>query len=214
LFGVNLALAMAFTLGLRSFNLVEHERRSWGFTGMALDLLTAPVYVAAAAAQLAGRPLSYVVTAKGSAATGDTWRSFRPHLVWLAVALGSIVAGMILDHDYPTLYFWMAVTVVTCAAPLVHIGLGSLTARAPSMFERFAPVVTRRRLGEALVGTGAITRAQLAALLDLQATTDGPRPRLGDLALEQGMVTHAQLSAGLLAARVTDDTPDLAELAA
>ena len=71
---------------MRGFHLVEHERRTWGFTGLALDLITAPVYVAAAAAQLAGRPLQYVVTAKGSAATGDGWRTFRPHLLWLGVA--------------------------------------------------------------------------------------------------------------------------------
>ena len=104
LFGANLVLGLVFFLGMRRFNLVEHERRSWGLAGLALDLLTAPVYVAAAAAQLAGRPLQYVVTAKGSAATGDSWRTFRSHLFWLTVAAASVLAGLSLHHDYWTLY--------------------------------------------------------------------------------------------------------------
>src|SRR6059058_4940341 len=106
---------------MRRFNLVEHERRSWGFAGLLLDLLTGPVYVAAAAAQLAGRPLVYVVTAKGSAATGDTWRTFRPHLLWLAVAAGSLIAGRLLHHDYPALYVWASLTALTCLAPLLQV---------------------------------------------------------------------------------------------
>ena len=33
LFGANLLVGMLFILSMRRFNLVEHERRSWGFTG-------------------------------------------------------------------------------------------------------------------------------------------------------------------------------------
>src|SRR5207253_7554429 len=61
LFVLNVSIAIVFLQFMRRFNLTEHERRSWGLTGMALELMTAPVYVAAAAAQLAGRPLTYVV---------------------------------------------------------------------------------------------------------------------------------------------------------
>ena len=35
-----------------------------------------------------GDELAYVVTAKGSAATRDSIRSFRPHLSWAAVGRG------------------------------------------------------------------------------------------------------------------------------
>ena len=101
-------VGLLFFFCMRRFHLVEHERRSWGLTGLALDLITAPVYVAAAAAQLAGRPLQYVVTAKGSAATGDGWRTFRPHLLWFGVAVLAMAAGLLLHHDYTTLYVWAA----------------------------------------------------------------------------------------------------------
>ncbi|NAZ80831.1 glycosyltransferase [Kineococcus sp. R8] len=207
LFGVNLLLGLVFCFTMRRFNLVEHERRSWGLCGMVLDLLTAPVYVAAAAAQLAGRPLSYVVTAKGSAATGDTWRTFRPHLLWLAVAVVAVVDGLLQDHDYPTLYFWMSLTALVCAAPLLQVLGGNAAERVPALVERFRPVVRARRIGAVLVAQGVLTPAQLGSLLDLQATTDAAWMRLGDLAVEQGMVTHAQLSAGLLAATPSGAQP-------
>ena len=92
----------------------------WNLTGMALDLITAPVFCAAALAQLAGRPLVYVVTAKGKASTRDTWRTFRPHLLWLGVSVTALVSGWLLGHDYLPLQFWAIVTAATCLAPMVH----------------------------------------------------------------------------------------------
>ena len=142
---------MLFFLGMRRFNLVEHERRSWGFTGLALDLLTAPVYVAAAAAQLAGRPLQYVVTAKGSAATGDSWRTFRPHLFWLGVAAASVLAGLALHHDYPTLYVWALLTIVVCGAAPLHVAAQRIAEALPVRLARVRSVLRNRRVGDALV---------------------------------------------------------------
>ncbi|MGY2082557.1 glycosyltransferase family 2 protein [Blastococcus sp. SYSU DS0539] len=199
LFGANLLVGLVFVFCMRRFNLVEHERRSWGLSGLALDLITAPVFVAAAAAQLAGRPLVYVVTAKGSAATSDTWRTFRPHLLWLAVALGAIVSGRLLDHDYPALYVWAGITALICTLPLVHT-YGRRTAEAVH-FADMRSVVRHRRIGEVLVAQGLLTSAQLRDLLDLQATRDEAWTRLGDLAVAEGYVTQAQL-AGALAAPV------------
>jgi hypothetical protein len=195
LFGANLLVGLVFSFCMRRFNLVEHERSSWGLAGMLLDLVTAPVYVAAAAAQLAGRPLVYVVTAKGSAATGDTWRTFRPHLVWLAVAAGSMVAGALLDHDYPALYVWASLTATICAVPVLHVavsrGADSLRLR------RMSSVPHHRRIGEVLIAQGALTNAQLRDLLDLQATRDEAWTRIGDLAVSEGHVTPAQLATAL-----------------
>ena len=125
LFGLNIVVGLAFNQYLRRFNLVEHERRGFGLAGMALELITAPVYVAAAAAQLAGRPLAYVVTPKGSAATGDTWRAFRPHLGWAAVAIASIGLGITFGHGYPALYVWAGITGIATLSPLVHVGAGA-----------------------------------------------------------------------------------------
>jgi hypothetical protein len=113
------------------FNLAEHERKSWNLSGIALDLITGPVFCAAAIAQLAGRPLVYVVTAKGSASTGDTWRTFRPHLLWATVSLAAITTGLALDHHYPTLHLWAALAVLLCMGPVVHVAVNRLNKARP-----------------------------------------------------------------------------------
>lgn len=123
LFVANTALAFAVVQMLARFNLAEHERRSWNLTGMALDVITGPVFCAAALAQLAGRPLVYVVTAKGSASTGDTWRTFRPHLVWLGVSAIAVAGGVILGHNYLPLQVWAVITALICLAPMIHVAV-------------------------------------------------------------------------------------------
>jgi hypothetical protein len=153
---------------------------------MALELVTAPIYLAAAAAQLAGRPLAYVVTAKGSAATSDTWRTFRPHLGWAALSVAFIAAGAALHHTFPSLYLWALLTIVTCLAPVAHLAL--------SRRSRVQPVAARRRVGQLLLAAGLLTESELGDLLDMQVITEGPWRRLGDLAVEAGYVTAAQLA--------------------
>jgi cellulose synthase (UDP-forming) len=204
LFVVNIATGTAFYEFIQRFNLVEHERRSWGLTGMALELVTAPIYVAAAAAQLTGRPLAYVVTAKGSAATGDTLRTFRPHLAWATLAAVCMITGRLLTHNYPSLYLWASLTLLICLAPAVHLLLGRLNRRLHPLRARPDPtrahsytVPVQRRIGEILVREQLLTSAQLGDLLDLQVTTDRAWQRLGDLAVEQGYVSAAQLTAAL-----------------
>jgi hypothetical protein len=68
-----------------------------------------------------GKPLAYAVTAKGKLTSGGSLATFRPHLWWLAASLTLLTAsvGFGLGESYPTLTFWLFVTVVTCAAPLV-----------------------------------------------------------------------------------------------
>jgi cellulose synthase/poly-beta-1,6-N-acetylglucosamine synthase-like glycosyltransferase len=200
LFVANIVVGFVFYQLTARFNLVEHERGSWGLNGMALELMTAPVYVVAACAQLAGRPLAYVVTAKGSAATGDTLRTFRPHLAWALVAAASIGAGWVLHHDYLSLYVWAGLTLAICLAPVAWLAAQSVTAgTAPAGPEapRNYPVPTQRRIGSILVRQGLITTAQLETLLDLQVTEDGPWRRLGELAVERGFVTRDQLAAAI-----------------
>ncbi|MGZ4647587.1 MAG: glycosyltransferase family 2 protein [Blastococcus sp.] len=197
LFGANLLASMVFFLCMRRFNLVEHERSSWGFTGLALDLLTAPVYVAAAAAQLAGRPLQYVVTAKGSAATGDSWRTFRAHLLWLGLAAASVLTGLALHHDFPTLYVWAGVTIAVCAAAPLHVATRQAAENLPVRLARVRSVLGNRRVGDVLVARGVLTNRQLRELLDLQATRDAGWLRLGELAVAEGYISAPQLAQAL-----------------
>lgn len=205
LFAANMVLGLLFTFGMRRFNLVEHERRSWGLSGLALDLATAPVYVAAAAAQLAGRPLVYVVTAKGSAATHDTWRTFRPHLLWAGTALGAMTAGVLLGHHYPALYGWAGLTALVSLAPLAHVAVVETLHALPVRALTRRPVVPGRRIGEVLVAQDLLTEDQLRHLLDLQAVREEGWLPLGDLAVLEGFVTPEQLGRGLLPAQPRED---------
>jgi hypothetical protein len=200
LFAANFGVGWAFNQYLRRFNLVAHERRGLGLAGIVLDLVTAPVYVAAAAAQLSGRPLAYVVTPKGTASTADSLRTFRPHLIWAAVALGSIATGLALGHRYPSLHVWAAITAVISLAPIAHVVASRVTVRMAGRVRGARPissVVAHRRVGEALVAAGVLTDAQLRALLDEQATSDAPWLRLGDLVVANGMATPDEVAAAL-----------------
>jgi hypothetical protein len=171
LFGANILLGLMFFFSMRRFNLVEHERRSWALRGLALDLVTAPVYVAAAVAQLAGRPLSYVVTAKGSAATRDTWRTFRPHLLWLGVATGAISIGLVLNHHYPVHYVWAALTAMLCLVPLLHMYGRRTAATVQERLDRPRWQPVGQRLRHVLETRNALIKPQLGTLLESQATT-------------------------------------------
>ncbi len=200
LFMLNIVVGLAFNQYLRRFNLVEHERRGFGLAGLALELITAPVYVAAAAAQLTGRPLVYVVTAKGSAATGDTWRAFRPHLGWAAIAIVSMWLGIVLGHHYPSLYVWAAITVLVTLSPIVHLEASRIAARGAGRYAdsvAAASVPAQRRIGDVLVAAGVLTVVQLGELLDAQATDDGPWQRIGELAVARGYVTAEQVATAL-----------------
>jgi cellulose synthase (UDP-forming) len=209
LFGANIIVGLMFFQFTQRFNLVEHERRSWGLAGMALELITAPIYVAAAAAQLAGRPLAYVVTAKGSAATGDTWRTFRPHLGWAALAAGCIAAGIALHHSYPSLYLWAGLTLLISLAPIGHllsVSLAGSVSRVVARIPRTYSVTAQRRIGEKLIQQGLLTIQELEELLDLQATSEAAWQRLGDLAVQQGYINADQLTTAIQA-KAVDSVP-------
>ncbi len=129
------ALSMSASLGtflwLRRFNLAEHERREWGWTGMGLLLLCAPVYVSAAWQFLRGKPLAYAVTAKGDATSPDHLRTFGPHLPWAGAALAVLAAAAVLPlpSEYPSALLWAASTPLLTLAPLAIHGAGKLRRR-------------------------------------------------------------------------------------
>lgn len=132
LWGASMLVSLGTFFWLRRFNLVEHERREWGWTGIGLLLLCAPVYVAAMAQFVSRRKLAYAVTAKGDATSPDNLRTFGPHLPWLVGAVSLLVAAVLFDlgTEYPAVLFWVSWTAVLTAAPLVlHYG----RRRAPAL---------------------------------------------------------------------------------
>ena len=118
LFVTSMVLALSFTVWMRRFNLAPHERASWGLHGMLLNLVTTPVYLGAGLRQLLGRPLAYRVTAKGRLASDDSLHTFRLQFLWSGLAASCIAAGVLLDHDYPSLYVWMVITIALSLTPI------------------------------------------------------------------------------------------------
>jgi cellulose synthase (UDP-forming) len=119
LWGLDLASSLGLFLWLRRFNLVEHERREWGVTGVSMLAVTIPVYVAAAITALLRRPLDYAVTAKGDLTSPDRLRTFRPHLAWAAISASGLLIAFAMDHNALRLVGWLAVTMVVSLAPVV-----------------------------------------------------------------------------------------------
>lgn len=117
-FTSSLFFGLSLTVWLRKFNLVEFERKSWGLTGMALNLFTTPVYLAAGVQQLLGRSLVYKVTGKGAKASGDSIATFHVHLKWIAFAASCMTVGVLTGHHFVSLYVWMSLTIVYCLAPM------------------------------------------------------------------------------------------------
>lgn len=200
LFAASIIASLAFNQYLRRFNLAEHERKGVGLAGIILDLVTAPIYVSAAAAQLVNRPLSFVVTPKGSLTSGDGPRTFRIHAVWAAFAFTAIVIALYRGHSYPALYVWMSITAAISMTPIVHsVAVNVRRGWAErSLKVGVFPVRSQRMVGEVLVDTGVITPDNLAFLLDLQKRQTGPWRRLGEIAVREGFATRDQIETALL----------------
>lgn len=120
---VSVISSLALFLWLRRFNLVEHERRSLGLVGMTLMFMCIPTYVSAAWTAILGKKLTYVVTAKGSLTSRDSWRTFRAAFPWVVFALGLLVvssAGLV--SSYPSLRLWLLETLAVClSAPVTWL---------------------------------------------------------------------------------------------
>lgn len=117
-------------LWLRRFNLQAHERAGSGLNGMLLSIAAGPVYVAAAAAALCRRPLSYVVTAKSDLVSSDSLATFRSHFSWAVFAAVMLVASLLMGHNHWPLRAWALVTLAAVVAPVAAHLSGRLTRRA------------------------------------------------------------------------------------
>lgn len=168
LFTTSSVLGVGLSLWLRKFNLMPHERSSWAMRGMLLNLVTTPIYLAAGAAQLLGRPLVYKVTAKGRLANGDTFSTFRLQYLWTLIALGSMGIGLAEGHDYPSLYVWMTVTAVLSLTP---VGIWWFT--------------QRKRQAKGAVANEIVSLENLLSLTSVKLRNRSRRSARSEVALEE-----------------------------
>ena len=114
--------SLGFFFWLRRFNLVKHEQKDSGLAGMILMLMCIPVYTEAALRRLSGKPLAYVVTAKGKLTSGDTLITFYPHLKWAAILAGVLIVNLLgIGSSYPSMRIWLFLNLGICMSPIfVH----------------------------------------------------------------------------------------------
>lgn len=120
---------------LRRWNLAPHERRELGLDGLALSVMSGPVYVEATLRALLRWPLRYDVTGKGEQATADRLGCFRVQLSWLGGLAVLIGVGWWQGHGGPVLYTWVAVSALACAFPPLRV-MATTERRGPLHRER------------------------------------------------------------------------------
>jgi cellulose synthase/poly-beta-1,6-N-acetylglucosamine synthase-like glycosyltransferase len=117
-----MSLVMQFSLYFwnRRYNVSPHESEgSYGFSGMALTALTAPIYLSAFMGIMFGKKPHFVVTTKGSNQNPDSLQAFRIHLQWMAILLVSMVFGVFHHHANFAILLWVGVQLLLCLLPVV-----------------------------------------------------------------------------------------------
>jgi hypothetical protein len=93
--------------------------RSGGLIGMAMTVMTAPMYAGALVNALLLRRGVFTVTPKGKAATGDSLRTFRRYFLWAGLYAVLLGFGILVRHQPPTTYGWPILAIAITMAPVV-----------------------------------------------------------------------------------------------
>ncbi len=93
--------------------------RAWGLAGMMLSTLTAPIYANALVQSLLRRPVTFVVTPKGTKAATDTWYTFRLHLGW--ALFYAVIIALCFFHGFATVsaLTWPVCAIVIALTPFL-----------------------------------------------------------------------------------------------
>jgi hypothetical protein len=103
----------------RRHNISPHERQgSSGVSGMFISMLSTPIYVSSLLAALTGRGRGFVVTGKGEAATDDSVKTFRKHLLWAAVISAPLLTSLWLNTNDLWMHVWALLSLAVCLAPV------------------------------------------------------------------------------------------------
>ena len=109
----------AMILGLRRYNLAEHERRELAFNAIVLTAVTAPIYAAAVAGAVLRRRLAFVVTGKGELSLADSPWTFRYHLGWLIMIASALMVAAWRRNLEAAFVPWLLISVLVACTPMV-----------------------------------------------------------------------------------------------
>lgn len=115
----------------RRYNVSPYEEEnSPGVRGMAMSVISSPIYASSLIATLLRRPARFVVTPKSDAATRDRLVTFRRHLQWSALLAGALAASVVLGYANVDVMMWPALSLLISLAPVVLWWLYSDVARS------------------------------------------------------------------------------------
>ncbi|SNS31541.1 Glycosyltransferase, catalytic subunit of cellulose synthase and poly-beta-1,6-N-acetylglucosamine synthase [Geodermatophilus pulveris] len=102
----------------RRHNVSPHEEEgSSGVSGMAISVMSTPMYVSALWAAVRGRNISFAVTRKG-AVSGDRIGSFAKNLWWAGLLVLALGASELLGNDHPAIRAWALLTLSMSLLPV------------------------------------------------------------------------------------------------
>ncbi len=133
----------------RRHNVSPHEEEgSSGVSGMAISVMSTPLYVSALWAAVRNRNIAFAVTRKG-AVSGDRFGSFTRHLQWAALLLVALGASEVLGNTHPAIRAWALLSLVMCLFPVAIWATGLVrerlrrVARTPSPLALPTPEAAR-----------------------------------------------------------------------
>jgi len=105
---------------MRRHNVSPFERRnSWGFYGMFMGVVTAPVFANALVKTIFRRPVGFSVTPKGVKTNEDRLFTFRLHIGWILFYVNLIVVGYFNHHLNAATLAWALLAISLLASPMV-----------------------------------------------------------------------------------------------
>ncbi|GAA2558008.1 glycosyltransferase family 2 protein [Pseudonocardia hydrocarbonoxydans] len=115
----------------RRYNVSPYEEEnSPGVRGMAMSVISAPIYASSLIATMLRRPVKFVVTPKSDAATRDRLVTFRRHLQWSLLLGGALAASVVLGYANVDVMMWPALSLLISLTPVLLWWLYSDVARS------------------------------------------------------------------------------------
>ena len=105
---------------MRRHNVSPFERaNSWGFYGMFMGVVTAPIYANAFIKTMFRRPVGFNVTPKGVKTNEDRLFTFRLNIGWILFYVNLIVVGYLNHHLNWATLMWISLAIALLVSPMV-----------------------------------------------------------------------------------------------
>jgi cellulose synthase/poly-beta-1,6-N-acetylglucosamine synthase-like glycosyltransferase len=103
----------------RRYNVSPYEpENSPGVRGMAMSVISSPIYASSLIATLLRRPAKFVVTPKSDSASQDRLVTFRRHLQWTVLLAAALTGSVVLGYANIDVMMWPAIALLVSLTPV------------------------------------------------------------------------------------------------